>query len=88
MLLLRYLLLIAGFGLFAGAATILVYDLVVIFKGRKPAHEAPRPFHEGRKAPPSSGGSGAQKTANLIARSTSRVGQAIGLSGLSLTLLL
>jgi regulator of protease activity HflC (stomatin/prohibitin superfamily) len=35
MLFLRYLLLIAGFGLFAGAAAILVYDLYVIFKGRK-----------------------------------------------------
>lgn len=35
MLFLRYLLLIMGFGLFAGAAAILVYDLYVIFKGRK-----------------------------------------------------
>jgi regulator of protease activity HflC (stomatin/prohibitin superfamily) len=37
MLFLRYLLLIIGFGLFAGAAAILVYDLYLIFKGRKPA---------------------------------------------------
>ena len=39
MLFLRFLLLITGFGLFLGAAAILVYDLYVIFKGRKPAHE-------------------------------------------------
>jgi len=83
MLFLRYLLIIAGFGLFAGAAAILVYDLYVIFKGRKPAHEAPRPFQEGRKALRTSGWSGAQKTAHIIALSTSCVGQAIGLSGLS-----
>ncbi len=37
MLFLRYLVLIIGFGLFAGAAAILVYDLYLIFKGRKPA---------------------------------------------------
>jgi regulator of protease activity HflC (stomatin/prohibitin superfamily) len=36
MLFLRYLLLIIGFGLFAGAAAILVYDLYLIFRGRKP----------------------------------------------------
>src|SRR5690348_9109105 len=44
MLFLRYLLLLAGFGLFAGAAAILVYDLYVIFKGRKqPLPELNRP---------------------------------------------
>jgi hypothetical protein len=36
MLFLRYLLLITGFALFAGAAGILIYDLYVILKGRKP----------------------------------------------------
>lgn len=36
MLFLRYLLLITGFGLFTGAAAILVYDLWAVFKGRKP----------------------------------------------------
>ena len=36
MLFLRYLLLIIGFGLFAAAAVIIVYDLYVILKGRKP----------------------------------------------------
>ena len=41
MLFLRYLLLIIGFGLFAGAATILVYDLYLIFKGRKTAPPSP-----------------------------------------------
>jgi regulator of protease activity HflC (stomatin/prohibitin superfamily) len=51
MLFLRYLLLIAGFGLFIGAAAILVYDLYVIFKGRKPAHEPTRPFPEERPLP-------------------------------------
>jgi regulator of protease activity HflC (stomatin/prohibitin superfamily) len=35
-LFLRYLLLIIGFGLFAGAAAILVYDLYLIFRGRRP----------------------------------------------------
>ncbi len=80
MIFLRYLLIIAGFALFAGAAAILVYDLYVIFKGRKPAHEAPRPFHAGRKAPRTS-------RYSVVALSPS-VGQAIGLSGLSLTLLL
>jgi hypothetical protein len=88
MLFLRYLLIIAGFGLFAGAAAILVYDLYVIFKGRKPAQDAPRPFQEGRKAPRTSCCSGGPKTASFIALSAPRVGQAIGLSGLSLTLLL
>ncbi len=39
MLFLRYLLLITGFGLFTGAAAILVYDLYIVFKGRKPAHD-------------------------------------------------
>jgi regulator of protease activity HflC (stomatin/prohibitin superfamily) len=48
MLFLRYLLLITGFGLFIGAAAILVYDLYVIFKGRKPAHDTTRPFPEER----------------------------------------
>ena len=48
MLFLRYLLLIAGFGLFIGAAAILVYDLYVIFNGRKPAHHTTRPFPEER----------------------------------------
>jgi regulator of protease activity HflC (stomatin/prohibitin superfamily) len=43
MLFLRYLLLIIGFGLFAGAAVIIVYDLYLIFKGRK---DAP-PDHRG-----------------------------------------
>ena len=37
MVFLRYLLLIAGFGLFVAAAAILSYDLYVIFKGRKQA---------------------------------------------------
>lgn len=37
MLFLRYLVLLIGFGLFAGAAAILLYDLYLIFKGRKPA---------------------------------------------------
>jgi hypothetical protein len=59
MLFLRYLLLLIGFGLFIGAAAILVYDLYTIFKGRKPAHDTTRPFPEERrfpeerKAPPS-----------------------------------
>jgi|SRR5580698_4577538 hypothetical protein len=54
MLFLRYLLLIAGFGLFIGAAAILVYDLYVIFKGRRPDHEINRPFPEEPGAPRSS----------------------------------
>jgi regulator of protease activity HflC (stomatin/prohibitin superfamily) len=41
MVFLRYLLLIIGFGLFAGAAAILVYDLYLIFKGRKPIPDEP-----------------------------------------------
>ena len=41
MLILRYLLLIIGFGLFAGAAAILVYDLYLIFKGRKTMPPSP-----------------------------------------------
>lgn len=36
MLFLRYLVLIIGFGLFVGAAAILVYDLYLILKSRKP----------------------------------------------------
>ena len=46
MLFLHYLLLITGFGLFAGAAAILVYDLYTIFKGRKPAHDPNAPLPE------------------------------------------
>jgi regulator of protease activity HflC (stomatin/prohibitin superfamily) len=41
MLFLRYLLLFTGFGLFIGAAAILVYDLYVIFKGREPGPGSP-----------------------------------------------
>jgi len=37
MLFLRYLVLIIGFGLFVGAAAILVYDLYLILKSRKPS---------------------------------------------------
>jgi regulator of protease activity HflC (stomatin/prohibitin superfamily) len=39
MVFLRYLLLAIGFGLFAGAAVVIIYDLYVIFKGRKPVQD-------------------------------------------------
>lgn len=45
MLFLRYLLLVTGFALFAGAAAILIYDLYVIFTGRK--HDPFRPEPQG-----------------------------------------
>src|SRR5579863_9499291 len=41
MLFLRYLLLIIGFGLFAGAASIIVYDLYLILEGRKSSPPTP-----------------------------------------------
>jgi regulator of protease activity HflC (stomatin/prohibitin superfamily) len=79
MLFLRYLLLITGFGLFIGAAAILVYDLYVIFKGRKPAHDAPGPFPGEQKAP---------RTLRWpIAQKTAYIGIAPVLLGLSIALI-
>lgn len=79
MLFLRYLLLITGFGLFIGAAAILVYDLYVIFKGRKPAHDAPSPFPGEQKAP---------RTLRWpIAQKTAYIGIAPVLLGLSIALI-
>src|SRR5215471_7693761 len=60
MLFLRYMLLITGFGMLAAAAAVLVYDLYMIFKGRKPVHSESRPpvslslspgAHEERRIP-------------------------------------
>jgi hypothetical protein len=92
MVFLRYLLLIAGFGLFIGAVAILVYDLYAIVKGRKPARDTPnhvtRPFpqarlsRDDREAPRSSRSHGVRRTA-MRDEAGAGASRALGMADLS-----